>query len=280
MPRTWFITGASAGFGRAFAEYALAQGDNVVATARRADKLAEVAALDPARVAALTMDVTNPEQIVESLTAAKERFGRIDILINNAGFGIVGAVEETPENELRGVMETNFFGAVAVTNAVLPLMRNQRSGAIVMISSMGGQLSFAGFGPYSASKFALEGLTEALVQEIAPFGLKAMIVEPGVFRTDFAGSGAMRHMPRLDVYDDIVGGTRDFAHAMHGTQSGDPAKAAAAIDKALNAEDTPLRLALGADSVDAIRAHAEDLLAELSRWDSTGRDVAFAEDAA
>lgn len=280
MPRTWFITGASAGFGRAFAEYALAQGDNVVATARRADKLAEIAALDPARVAALTMDVTNPEQIVETVAAAKERFGRIDVLINNAGFGIVGAVEETPENELRGVMETNFFGAVAVTNAVLPLMRNQRSGAIVMISSMGGQLSFAGFGPYSASKFALEGLTEALVQEIAPFGLKAMIVEPGVFRTDFAGLGAMRHMPRLDAYDDIVGGTRDFAHAMHGTQSGDPAKAAAAIDKALSAEDTPLRLALGADSVDAIRAHAEDLLAELSRWDSTGRDVAFAEDAA
>ncbi|MEM0947897.1 MAG: oxidoreductase [Pseudomonadota bacterium] len=270
--QTWFITGASAGFGRAFAAHALSQGHNVVVTARRQDKLDDIASTAPDRVLAVAMDVTEPEQIRAAIEAAVSRFGRIDVLINNAGYGIVGAVEETPEDELRAVMETNFFGAAAMTNAVLPVMRAQRAGAIVMMSSMGGQMSFAGFGPYSASKFALEGLTEALAQEVAPLGIKAMIVEPGAFRTDFAG-GALRHMPKLDAYADTVGGTRDFASAMDGTQDGDPAKAAAAIETALKADPTPLRLALGADAADAIRTHSETLLDELARWDSTARNV-------
>ncbi|MEM7710442.1 MAG: SDR family NAD(P)-dependent oxidoreductase, partial [Pseudomonadota bacterium] len=157
-----FITGASSGLGRAFALQALERGHNVVAAARRTEKLAEIETIAPDRVLAVTMDVTDPGQVAAAVAAAKARFGRIDVLVNNAGYGIVGAVEETPEDALREMMETNFFGAVTVTNAVLPLMRDQRSGAIVMVSSLGGQLSFAGFGPYSASKFAMEGLTEAL----------------------------------------------------------------------------------------------------------------------
>lgn len=272
MTQTWFITGASSGFGAAFARHALAKGHNVAITARRLDKLQQIAAVSPDRVLARQMDVTDPMQVKAAVQAAENRFGGIDVLINNAGYGIVGAVEETPEAELRTMMETNFFGAVAVTQAALPMMRQRRKGAIVMMSSLGGQLSFGGFGPYSASKFAMEGLTEALSQEIAPFGLKAMIVEPGAFRTEFADT-ALRHMPKIDAYDEIVGGTRDFASGMHGTQAGDPMKAAVAIEAALASDTTPLRLALGDDAVDAIRAHAEDLLAELAKWEPTARNV-------
>ncbi len=272
MRQTWFITGASSGFGAAFARHALEQGHNVVVTARRLDKLEQIAAIAPDRVMAMQMDVTDPAQIAEAIAATEDRFGGIDVLINNAGYGIVGAVEESPEVELRAMMETNFFGAVAVTQAALPMMRKRRKGAIVMMSSLGGQLSFGGFGPYSASKFALEGMTEALAQEIAPFGLKAMIVEPGAFRTEFADS-ALRHMPRINAYDEIVGGTRDFAKGMHGTQAGDPMKAASAIEAALESERTPLRLALGDDAINAIRDHSEDLLAELAVWEQVGRSV-------
>ncbi len=272
MAQTWFITGASAGFGAAFAHHALSKGYNVVATARREDRLKEIEAVDPGRVLIRRLDVTDTAQIDAAIKAAEERFCGIDVLINNAGYGIVGAVEETPEEELRALMETNLFGAVAVTRAALPKMRKRRTGAIVMMSSMGGQMSFAGFGPYSASKFAMEGLTEALAQEIAPFGLKAMLVEPGAFRTEFAAD-AMRHMPKITAYHEIVGATRDFAKEMDGTQAGDPAKAAAAIEEALASEITPLRLALGQDAVDAIRLHSQDLLAELKKWENTSTDV-------
>ncbi|GAB5448429.1 oxidoreductase [Gymnodinialimonas sp.] len=272
MTQTWFITGASSGFGAAFAHHALSQGYNVVVTARRLGKLQQIAALAPDRVLAQTMDVTDTAQITKAIKAAEDRFGGIDVLVNNAGYGIVGAVEETPEAELRAMMETNFFGAVAVTQAALPMMRKRRTSAIVMMSSLGGQLSFGGFGPYSASKFALEGMTEALAQEIAPFGLKALIVEPGAFRTEFADT-ALRHMPKINAYDEIVGGTRDFASGMHGTQPGDPAKAAAAIETALSSQTTPLRLALGHDAVDAIRDHGEALLAELSQWEPVAHAV-------
>jgi len=170
--------------------------------------------------------------------------------------------------------ESNFFGAMAVTRAALPLFRAQRFGAIVNISSMGGQMSFPGFSAYSASKFALEGASEALAQEMAPFGVKVLIVEPGAFRTELVGS-AMREMPQIAAYADVVGPTRAFAHDMHQTQAGDPAKAAAAIEAAIEAKDTPLRLVLGSDAVDAIRAHAQRLLAELAGWEETARATAF-----
>ena len=268
--KAWFITGTSSGFGRAFAEHALARGHNVVATARRIDSLADLAASAPDRVLAVTLDVDAPGAAEAAIQAAVQRFGRIDVLINNAGYGVVGALEETSDTELRALMNTNFFGAMAVTRAALPVLRRQRSGAIVNMSSLGGQLSFAGFSAYSAAKFALEGASEALAQEMAAFGVKVLIVEPGQFRTQLAGSG-MRHMPAIDAYESVVGGTRQFARTMHNTQAGDPRKAAAAIEQALDAEQTPLRLQLGGDSVDAVRAHAETLLKDMKAWEAISR---------
>lgn len=262
----WFITGTSSGFGRAFAEYALSRQYRVVATARNVKALDALVEKDPERVLALQMDVNNRTQIGAAVGAAVAHFGRVDVLINNAGYGIVGAVEETPEDELRALMETNFFGAVAVTRALLPQLRKQGYGAVVNISSMGGQLSFPGFGAYSASKFALEGVSEALAAELKPLGIKVLIVEPGQFRTDLAGAG-MRHMPEIDAYSISVGPIREFAQSMHGTQQGDPLKAARAIDIALQDDKTPLRLQLGQDAVDAIRAHAEMLLDDLREWE-------------
>lgn len=271
---TWFITGASSGFGLAFAHEALRRGANVVAAARSPAALADLVAAAPERVLAVALDVNESGAAERAITAALARFGRIDVLVNNAGYGSVGAVEETPEAELRAQMETNFFGAVAVTRAALPHMRERRSGAIVMISSLGGQLSYAGFGAYSASKFALEGLSEALALEMAPFGVKVLIVEPGAFRTRFAG-GALRHMPTIDAYRDAVGGVRQFARGMDGTQEGDPEKAARAVALALEAEATPLRLQLGADSVAAVRGHVERLLADLAKWEPVALDTTF-----
>ncbi|MBS1596079.1 MAG: SDR family NAD(P)-dependent oxidoreductase [Bacteroidetes bacterium] len=272
--QVWFITGASSGFGRAFAEYAIHKGHNIVVTARSTDKLEAIKAIAPEQVEAIKMDVNNTSEIAEAVKKAIARFGRIDVLFNNAGYGIVGAAEETPETELRAQMETNFFGAVAVTKEVLPLLRNQKSGAIVNISSLGGQLSFAGFSAYSASKFALEGYSEALAGEIAPFNVKVLIVEPGAFRTDFAGT-ALKHMPIIEDYLPIVGGTREFAKGMNNNQEGDPAKAAAAIDLALNAEKTPLRLQLGEDAVNAVKGHAESMLAEIKQWQDVGINTKF-----
>jgi len=272
--QTWFITGTSSGFGRAFAEHALAQGHNVVATARRIESVADLVALAPQRVLAVALDVDLPGAAAAAVDAAVQRFGRIDVLVNNAGYGVVGALEETPDAELRALFETNFFGAMALTRAALPVLREQRSGAIVNISSLGGQLSFAGFSAYSATKFALEGASEALAQEVATFGIKVLIVEPGQFRTQLAGAG-MRHMPAVAAYESVVGATREFAHTMHNTQAGDPRKAAAAIEQALAASQTPLRLQLGGDSVDAVRAHAQAMLKDMAAWESVSRATDF-----
>lgn len=270
----WFITGASSGFGKALTAYAVAQGHYVVATARRKEKLQDLARTAPEQILPISMDVTQRDEVKDAIEEAIKKFDRIDVLINNAGYGIVGALEETPEDELRKQMETNFFGAITLTQQVLPYLRKQGKGAIVNMSSMGGNMSFGGFSAYSASKFALEGATEALAQEVAPFGIKTMIVEPGAFRTEFAGS-ALKHMPKIDAYDEIVGGTRDFAKGMDGTQEGDPKKAAKAIDIALKAENTPLRLQLGQDSVDAIKSHADQLLADLESWREVAVKTAF-----
>jgi NAD(P)-dependent dehydrogenase (short-subunit alcohol dehydrogenase family) len=274
-PTTWSITGASSGFGAAFARHALESGDNVVATARSVSKLQALVAVAPQRVLAVQLDVTQAAHAAQAVKAAVERFGRIDVVVNNAGYGIVGAAEETPDQELRAQMETNFFGAVAVTRAVLPQLRKQGAGAIVNMSSMGGQMSFAGFSAYSASKFALEGYSEALAEEVAPFGIKVLIVEPGSFRTEFAAADALRQMPEMDAYKDIVGGTRQFARGMHGTQSGDPAQAVVAVSKALAAGKTPLRLQLGYDAVTAVRAHSQRLLADLKDWEEVAISTGF-----
>ena len=272
-PKTWFITGASSGFGTAFAQFAIERGDNVVATARNVSKLEALVASAPGRILAVKLDVTHSADIQPAIDAAIKRFGRIDYLFNNAGYGVVGAMEETSDAELRAVMDTNFFGAAAVTRAVLPVMRAQRSGAIVNISSMGGQMSFEGVGAYSATKFALEGMSEALALEVKPFGIKVLIVEPGAFRTDFGCASALRSMPVNAAYKDILGNIRNVLHDMHGAQPGDPAKAARAVAHALEADSTPLRLQLGADSIGAVRAHAEQLLKDLATWERVGTET-------
>jgi len=273
-PKTWFITGASSGFGLTFVHFALQRGDRVVATARSPKKFGDLAEQHGDRLRILPLDVTSAAACAQAIDTAIKHFGQVDYLINNAGYGIVGALEETPEADLRLQMETHLFGPVALIKAVLPHMRQRQQGAIVNMSSLGGQLSFAGFSAYSASKFALEGMSEALAEEVAPFGIKVLIVEPGAFRTGFA-SEALKQMPEIDAYQSSVGGTRDFARGMHGTQAGDPEKAIAAIATALDAETTPLRLQLGQDAIDAVRGHAENLLADMTTWEAVALATQF-----
>lgn len=276
--RVWLITGCSAGFGRALTEAAVASGDTVVATARRPESLAALAADSGGRVHPMALDVTDPSAIDRTVAATIERFGRIDVLVNNAGHGSVGAVEELTIDELRDLFEVMFFGAVGLTKAVLPHMRERRAGAIVQISSMGGQLAMPGFGAYCGAKFALEGLSEALVDEVAPFGIRVIVVEPGAFRTEFGGR-RMHRSRVIDAYRVSTGPTRGAVDHMDGTQPGDPAEAARAILEILDAEAPPLRLALGRDAVEAIRAKHSRLRHDLETWEavSLGTDLAAPE---
>jgi NAD(P)-dependent dehydrogenase (short-subunit alcohol dehydrogenase family) len=250
--KVWFITGTSSGFGLAIAEEALARGERVVATARDPRSLEELVARAPDRVHAVRLDVTRPGEIQTAVASALARFGAVDVLVNNAGFSIVGAVEETSEDDLRATLEPMFFGAVAMTRALLPLMRERRSGSIVQITSVGGVVTAPGFGPYCAAKHALEAISESLAAELAPFGVHVLIVEPGAFRTRLFGA-AFRAMPALDAYAATVGPSREFAAHSDGSQAGDPAKAARAIVDAVEAGSPTLRLPLGADAVQSIR---------------------------
>ncbi|WP_406632738.1 oxidoreductase [Amycolatopsis sp. WGS_07] len=272
--RVWLITGCSSGFGRELAQAALAAGDRVLATARKPETLADLAATGGDRVRTAALDVTDPAQIDAVVRTALDEFGRIDVLVNNAGHGSVGAVEELTLTDLRAVMEVMFFGAVAMTKAVVPLLREQGSGTIVQMSSMGGLLAPPAFGAYCAAKFALEGMSEALAAEVAPLGVKVLIVEPGAFRTSFGGT-AMHRSQRIDAYAASTAATRAAIEGMDGTQPGDPAKAAAAILRAVDAPDAPLRLALGGDAVDAIRGKIEALAKDLDSWETVSRATAL-----
>lgn len=260
--RVWFITGTSAGFGRALAEEALSRGDRVVASARDPRALDDLVALAPERVLALELDVTRAEQIERSVAAAIERFGALDVLVNNAGFSIIGALEETSDADLRATFEPMFFGAVALTRAVVPHLRARGRGAIVQITSVAGLTTAPGFGAYCAAKHALEGLSECLAAELAPFGIKVLIVEPGAFRTRLFGA-AFRALPELPHYTSTVGAVRAFVTASNGTQPGDPRKAARAIVDAVNAGVPTLRLPLGADAVEQIRKKLAQVSAEV-----------------
>lgn len=274
MTKVWLVTGANSGFGRAITEAAVAAGDVVVATARRVPTLDDLVAAHPDQVQTVELDVTDMTAIPTTVDQVVARHGRIDVLVNNAGRAHVGAAEETTDAELRSLFEVHLFGPAALVRAVLPHMRAQRAGAIVQLSSMGGQLSFAGFAAYSATKFALEGFSEALADEVGPLGIKVLIVEPGSFRTGLFGAGSS-HSTETGDYAGTVGPSRRMIESSGGSQPGDPAKAAAAILTALGAERTPLRLPLGADAVDAIVGHLDGVRADIRAWEKTARDTAI-----
>ncbi|MFI7295526.1 SDR family oxidoreductase [Streptomyces sp. NPDC050121] len=241
MSKIWFVTGSSRGFGRQFVQAALERGDKVAATARNTDSLADLVAAHGEAVLPLKLDVTDKAAAFEAVQRAHEHFGRLDVVVNNAGHGLFGTVEELTEQQVRGQMETNFYGALWVTQAALPLLRAQGSGHIVQISTVGGVASFPNLGGYNASKWALEGLTEALAQEVAGFGIKVTLVEPGGFETDWAGSSAT-FATQLPAYDDL---RTAVAAAWSDVKSGDPAATGPALLKIVDADNPPLRVFFG-----------------------------------
>ena len=272
--RVWLITGASSGFGRELAQAALDSGEAVVAVARRAERLDRIA---NDQLVAVVADVTSAEDRERAVQTALNRFGRIDVLVNAAGRTHVGAVEEATDAELRELLELHLVAPAALTRAVLPIMRSQHSGAIVQFSSIAGQIARAGFGAYAASKFALEGLSEAMADEVASFGIRVLIVEPGAFRTSLFTPGAVHQSAPLEAYAGIVGPTRDYVRRTAANQPGDPAKAALAIRHALDAVNSPLRLALGRSAIARLEQRLRDRQQELDAWAQLGQSTAHEE---
>ena len=260
----WFITGCSTGLGRDLARAVLRHGRRLVATARRPETLAEFAGRDDVVVVAL--DVTVPESIAEAVRAAEARFGSIDVLVNNAGYGYLSAVEEGEDAEIRSLFETNVFGLAAVTRAVLPGMRARRRGHVVNISSMGGLIGFPGIGYYNATKFAVEGLSEALAKEAAPLGIKVTVVEPGPFRTDWAGRSLRTPAAGIADYAATAGARRDAIRGYSGSQPGDPVRAAEAMIAAVEAPQPPQRLVLGRPAYEQVAAKLREMTAEVESW--------------
>lgn len=241
MTKIWFVTGSSRGFGRQFVRSALSRGDKVAATGRDVNSLTDLIAEYGDRLLPLSLDVTDKAAVLDAVTRAREHFGRLDVVVNNAGYGLFGTVEELSEKEIRDQFETNFFGALWVTQAVLPYLREQGAGHIVQISTVGGLTAFPTMGGYHASKWALEGLTESLAQEVVGSGIKVTLVEPGGFATDWAGSSAV-HARHLEVYQPV----RDaLAAAWSGAEWGNPAAAGPALLKIVDAENPPLRVFFG-----------------------------------
>ncbi|MER6331914.1 SDR family NAD(P)-dependent oxidoreductase [Streptomyces sp. NPDC001034] len=274
MNKVWLVTGASSGFGRHITEAAVAAGDVVIGAARRPEALDDLVAAHPDQVEAPALDVTDIAAVQTAVADVLARHGRIDVLVNNAGRAHVGAVEETGDQELRDLFDLHFFGPAALVRAVLPGMRERRSGAIVQMSSMGGQMSFAGFGGYSATKFALEGMSEALADEVAEYGITVLIVEPGAFRTSLFDARRTAVSADSGVYA-RVGETRGNVAGGDGAQPGDPAKAAALVLAALAAERTPLRLPLGDDGVTAVLAHLDQVRDDVTAWEKRTRATGF-----
>jgi NAD(P)-dependent dehydrogenase (short-subunit alcohol dehydrogenase family) len=255
MAKTWFITGASSGLGEALSKAVLTAGDTVVATFRKQEQAEAFTKEAKENGLGLVLDVTHTEDINAALQKARSKFGRIDVLVNNAGYGTVGAIEEFSMDEIRAQMETNFFGAVAVTKQALPILREQGGGHIVQVSSQSGFRASAGFGIYNASKFALEGFSEALAQEVQPFGIKVVIVEPGPFRTQFLGSSVKTPEESIDAYSHTpVAQMYQYMERMNGKQEGDPEKAARAIVDYIHNNREPLRLPLGKTTIQGMRA--------------------------
>ncbi len=273
--RVWFITGASSGFGQALAEGVLERGERAVLAARRVDRLEALAARHGERALALSLDVTNAAAREDAVGRALGRFGRIDVLANIAGRGSLGAVEEFSPDQLREQMELNFFAAAELTRAVLPHMRAQRRGHVLNLTSIGGLVSIGGFGAYCAGKFALEAWSEALRDEVASLGIKVTLVEPGNFRTEFAGDANMRPSRRMDEYRSTIGPIEQFLYGQAGRQPGDPANAADVIIAAVDTASPPLRLMLGADAYDLWDRTVAARNAEFGAWRIRGEATAY-----
>ena len=264
---TWLITGCSTGLGRALADAVIGAGHNAVVTARDVTKVADLADHATQRVLPVALDVTQPDQIASAVQRAHERFGGVDVLVNNAGYGYRAAVEEGDDAEARTLFETHFFGTIAMIKAVLPGMRTRRSGAIVNISSIGATVTPVGSGYYSAAKAAIEGISGALRGELVPLGISVTVVEPGAFRTDFAGRSLVQSATVIDDYAGTAGQRRKENDTMDGTQAGDPTKAASAIVAAVESNEPPGFLLLGPDALALYRYVADARAEEIAKWE-------------
>ncbi|MDJ0455812.1 oxidoreductase [Arthrobacter sp. NQ7] len=272
---TWLITGCSTGRGRALAEAVLASGHNAVVTARNVDAVQDITAGFPDTALALPLDVTDKAQISAAVKAAEDQFGAIDVLVNNAGYGYRAAVEEADDADIRRLFDTNFFGAVDMIKAVVPGMRANKSGSILNISSIGARITPPGSGYYTATKAALEGMSGSLRNELKPLGINVTAIEPGGFRTDFAGRSLTQSTTAIGDYADTAGKRRKEHDTAHGTQPGDPDKAARAIMAVVDSPNPPGLLVLGTDAFDAFGKVAEAQRAELDQWQelSTSTDI-------
>ncbi len=269
MSKVWFITGCSTGFGRNLAEETLAQGEKVAVTSRNTDDVKDIVERYPDTAYAIKLDVTKDQEVAAAVKKAVDKFGRIDVLVNNAGIGYFGAIEESEDKEVRRMFEINFFGLHAVTKEVLPILRKQRSGHIVNISSVGGFVAFPGVGFYNATKFAVMGYSEALAKEVEEMGIKVTVVAPSGFRTDWAGRSANNTNIVIDDYKNTAHTNQDNIREYSGNQPGDPERAAKAIVKAVEAEHPPVRLFLGAGALKGARNKIEEVKADIDTWEET-----------
>jgi NAD(P)-dependent dehydrogenase (short-subunit alcohol dehydrogenase family) len=272
----WFITGCSTGLGRALATHVLDRGWRAAVTARDPRTVADLVARHGDRAVALPLDVTDPSQVAAAVKRAEETFGRIDVLVNNAGYGYLAALEEGDDAEVRALFNTNVFGLVEVTKAVLPGMRARRAGHVVNVSSLGGLAGFGATGYYHATKFAVEGLSESLAAEVAPLGIGVTIVEPGAFRTNWSGPSMKQSAIHLDDYAETAGKRREATLATYGSQPGDPARAAAAVVTVLEADEPPLRLLLGTAALKVARGKLDALERDFSRWEELSESTELA----
>ncbi|NBJ10039.1 oxidoreductase [Microvirga arsenatis] len=273
----WFITGCSTGFGRELARLVLERGWRAVVTARDAGRVQDLANGYEDRVLALSLDVTRQDEIAAAVQQTERRFGAIDVLVNNAGYGYQTSIEEGDDAEIRAQFETNVFGLAAMTRAVLPGMRARRRGHIVNISSQAGFIGYEGSGYYAATKHAVEGLSDSLSREVAPLGIKVTCVEPGPFRTDWAGRSLHQRHPQIDDYRETVGARLEATAGYSGKQPGDPVRAAAAIIKAVEAESPPKHLVLGSIALEGIRNKLKETLTEIEAWAETSRGADYPE---
>jgi NAD(P)-dependent dehydrogenase (short-subunit alcohol dehydrogenase family) len=278
MNKVWFITGCSTGFGRFLAIEALKKGYKVVVTARNTNDVQDIVAAYPDNSIVVKLDVTDVASIKSSVASAIEKFGQIDVLVNNAGIGYFGAIEESEEAEVRRMFEINVFGLANMTQAVLPIMRKQRSGHILNIASIGGLRSFPGVGFYNATKYAVDGLSEALSKEVAPLGIKVTIVAPSGFRTDWAGRSANDSKIVIEDYASTAGKNKGDIRGYSGNQPGDPVRAAKAMIQVVETENPPLRLLLGVAALKGARLKLEELKQDFDTWADVSEGADFPKD--